>query len=75
VLESSGVGRVVLEQGSSETVFPGVTVSRLNGMRTTIEADPETARGRVFVFVEDDWSEQSYEFVQQTTDSAESHEE
>jgi hypothetical protein len=74
VLESSGVGRVVLEQGSSETVFPGVTVSRPGGMRTIIEADPETARGRVFVFVEDDWSEQSYEFMPEPTDSTGSHE-
>jgi hypothetical protein len=74
VLESSGVGRVVLEQGSSETVFPGVTVSCPGGMRTIIEADPETARGRVFVFVEDDWSEQSYEFMPEPTDSTGSHE-
>ena len=28
-----------------------------------IEADPEVARGRVFVFVEDDWGEQSFEIV------------
>lgn len=68
VLESSGVGRVVLEQGSSETVFPGVTISRPGGMRTTIEADPETARGRVFAFVEDDWSEQSYEFISESAE-------
>jgi hypothetical protein len=32
-------------------------------MRTEVEADPEVARGRVFVFVEDDWGEASYEFV------------
>jgi hypothetical protein len=40
-----------------------VTVRRSGDHRTTIEADPETARGRVFVFVEDDWGEESYEFV------------
>ena len=63
ILESSGVGRVILDDGESEEVFPGVTVRRPGGMRTEVEADPEIARGRVFVFVEDDWSEQSYEFV------------
>ena len=63
ILESSGVGRVILDDGEREEVFPGVTVRRPGGMRTEVEADPDVARGRVFVFVEDDWSEQSYEFV------------
>lgn len=63
IIESSGVGRVILNDGEREEVFPGVTVRRPGGMRTEVEADPEVARGRVFVFVEDDWSEQSYEFV------------
>ncbi|MFD1599767.1 DUF5796 family protein [Halobellus rarus] len=63
ILEATGVGRVVLEDGEAEEIFPGVTVRRPGGMRTEVEADPEIARGRVFVFVEDDWSEQSYEFV------------
>ena len=40
-----------------------MTVRRPGGMRTEVEADPEVARGRVFVFVEDDWGEASYEFV------------
>jgi len=63
ILEATGVGRVVLEDGEEEEIFPGVTVRRPGGMRTEVEADPEIARGRVFVFVEDDWSERSYEFV------------
>ncbi len=63
ILESTGVGRVILDDGESEEVFPGVTVRRPGGMRTEVEADPEVARGRVFVFVEDDWGEASYEFV------------
>ncbi|MBB6645327.1 DUF5796 family protein [Halobellus ruber] len=63
ILESTGVGRVILDDGGSEEVFPGVTVRRPGGMRTEVEADPEVARGRVFVFVEDDWGEASYEFV------------
>ena len=63
ILESTGVGRVILDDGETEEVFPGVTVRRPGGMRTEVEADPEVARGRVFVFVEDDWGEASYEFV------------
>lgn len=63
VLESTGVGRVLIAEGEEEEIFPGVTARRLGAMRTEVEADPETARGRVFVFVEDDWGEESYEFV------------
>ena len=63
ILEDTGVGRILLDDGDTEEVFPGVTVHRSGDHRTTIEADPETARGRVFVFVEDDWGEESYEFV------------
>lgn len=62
ILEDSGVGRIILEIGESEEVFPGVRL-RQSRERTEIEADPEIARGRVFVFVEDEWSENSYEFV------------
>ena len=63
ILESTGVGRVVLNEGDAEEVFPGVTVSRPGGRRTAVDADPEQARGRVFVFVEDEFSERSYELV------------
>ncbi|MEF8781248.1 MAG: DUF5796 family protein, partial [Haloferacaceae archaeon] len=62
ILEDSGVGRIVLDPGDREEVFPGVTVER-TGERTAVEADPDVARGRVFVFVEDEWSEESYELV------------
>ena len=62
ILESSGAGRIVLDNGESEEVFPGVTVS-VADHRTTVEADTDVARGRVFVFAEDDWTEQSYEIL------------
>ena len=71
ILESTGVGRVILDDGETEEVFPGVTVRRPGGMRTEVEADPEVARGRVFVFVEDDWGEDSYEFVADDSDGDE----
>jgi len=63
ILEDTGVGRILLDDGEKEEVFPGVTIRRTGDHRTTVDADPEVARGRVFVFVEDDWGEESYEFV------------
>ncbi len=63
ILEDTGVGRILLDEDETEEVFPGVTIRRTGDHRTTVEADPEVARGRVFVFVEDDWGEASYEFV------------
>ena len=62
ILEDSGVGRVVLDDGEETTVFPGVEVS-VDSYRVTVDADPEAARGRVFVFAEDGLGEQSWELV------------
>jgi hypothetical protein len=63
ILEQTGVGRVLLEAGEAEELFPGVSVTARQNDRCELEADPATARGRVFVFVEDDWGEQSFELV------------
>ncbi|GAB7093118.1 DUF5796 family protein [Halolamina litorea] len=63
ILEDTGVGRVMLDPDETEEVFPGVTAHHGEARRIEIEADPEVARGRVFVFVEDDWGEQSFEIV------------
>jgi hypothetical protein len=62
ILESSGVGRVVVDRDETESIFPGVEATN-RGYRIEVEADPEQARGRVFVFVEDELGEQSYEIV------------
>ncbi|MDS0298658.1 DUF5796 family protein [Halogeometricum sp. S1BR25-6] len=75
ILEASGVGRVVLDADEEEELFPGVRVRRTKSMRTEIEADPEVARGRVFVFEEDDWAETSYEFVTDAENEGESESE
>ncbi len=64
ILEDSGVGRVIIDRGERESLFPGVEAEN-HGYRIEVEADPEVARGRVFVFVEDDWGEQSYEIVRE----------
>ena len=63
IIETSGVGRVLLDEGEETTIFPGVTV-REAGYRVAVTADPETARGRVFVFEEDDMGERSFEIVE-----------
>lgn len=63
ILKSTGVGRIVLDGGEASEIFPGVTVATPDGMRCRVEADLDTVRGRVFVFVEDDWGEESYELV------------
>ncbi|AHG03839.1 hypothetical protein HALDL1_09670 [Halobacterium sp. DL1] len=60
ILESSGVGRVLLDPGEEEELFPGVTV-QVDGYAIEVTADPEEARGRVFVFEEDEIGEYSYE--------------
>ncbi|WP_135535130.1 MULTISPECIES: DUF5796 family protein [Halostella] len=60
ILETTGVGRIFVED--EEELFPGV-VARMDGHSIIIEADPEVARGRVFVFAEDELSEHSYEIA------------
>lgn len=65
ILEDSGVGRVLLEDGEETTVFPGVAVREVQ-MRTEVEFDPTVVDGRVFVFVEDEMGERSFELVENT---------
>ncbi|MFB6082439.1 MAG: DUF5796 family protein [Halanaeroarchaeum sp.] len=60
ILESTGVGRITLEKGEERTLFPGVTV-RLDGLAVEVEADPDQAGGRVFVFEEDELGERMFE--------------
>lgn len=62
ILEDTGVGRVMVANDEAEELFPGVTV-RAEAYAVEVEADPETARGRVFVFAEDEMSEHAYEIV------------
>lgn len=62
ILEDSGVGRVLLADSESTSVFPGVTVSR-DGFAFEVEADFETVDGRVFVFEESEMAERRYEII------------
>jgi hypothetical protein len=62
ILESTGVGRVLLDGGEETSLFPGVEAAN-HGYRTEVTADPEAARGRVFVFAEDEMGEAAYEIV------------
>lgn len=72
ILRDSGVGRVVVESGETDEVFPGVIVGR-EGQRNRVIADPAVAGGRVFVFVEDGWTERSYEIVAGPDDGLDAH--
>ena len=60
ILETTGVGRIYVDDETE--LFPGVTASK-DGHAVVVEADPEVARGRVFVFAEDELSEHSYEIA------------
>lgn len=62
ILRGTGVGRVLVEKDEETSIFPGVTVRR-SGYRIEVASDPEIARGRVFVFAEDERSERSWEIV------------
>ena len=63
ILESTGVGRVMLEGDDEEELFPGVTVST-EAYSVRVEADLSLVDGRVFVFAEDEMSEHAYELVE-----------
>jgi hypothetical protein len=73
ILEDTGVGRVLLEPGEGTTLFPGVEAEAApGGYRITVDADPNAARGRVFVFAEDATSEHSWEIVADEEGASES---
>ena len=72
ILEDSGVGRIMVDDDEREEVFPGVIVGR-TGQRNEVIADPEIAGGRVFVFVEDGWTERSFEIVEAPADGLDAH--
>ncbi|MFQ3319253.1 MAG: hypothetical protein ACI8UR_000803 [Natronomonas sp.] len=71
ILESTGVGRVIIERDEETSLFPGVDAEN-HGYRVEVSADPEAARGRVFVFAEDEMGEASYEIVNETPDEEDS---
>ncbi|WP_247728496.1 DUF5796 family protein [Halovivax limisalsi] len=63
ILESTGVGRVGLDDGERAELFPGVTAEAA-GHSVTVSADHSVVDGRVFVFAEDQLSEHAYELVE-----------
>ena len=62
ILESSGVGRVLLDLDEETTVFPGVAVTNTEH-RVYVDVDFTAVDGRVFVFAEDEMQEFSFEIV------------
>jgi hypothetical protein len=63
ILEATGVGRVLLAEDGETEVFPGVRAARVGDFRVEVRAVPDALDERVFVFAEDEWSEDGYEFV------------
>jgi hypothetical protein len=63
ILESTGVGRVLLDREEETALFPGVEAAN-HGYRIEVTADPSIVEGRVFVFAEDQRGETSYELVE-----------
>ncbi|ELZ16070.1 hypothetical protein C477_16290 [Haloterrigena salina JCM 13891] len=68
ILESTGVGRVMLDRDDEEELFPAVTVAT-EGYSIRVEADLSAVDGRVFVFAEDEMSEHAYELVERVDSS------
>uniref|UniRef100_UPI00261F1518 DUF5796 family protein n=1 Tax=Halorientalis sp. TaxID=1931229 RepID=UPI00261F1518 len=62
IIKESGVGRVILEDGEADELFPGVTVQDRQ-MRVEVSVDYDVTDGRVFVFEEDEMGERSFEIV------------
>lgn len=68
ILEATGVGRLLLPDDGEREVFPGVRAARVGDFRVEVGADPGAVDERVFVFAEDEWGEESYEFVSEEDD-------
>lgn len=68
ILESSGVGRVLLNKGEERTLFAGVEARR-NDLRYDIDVDDTFVDGRVFVFEEDQFEEYAYELTSTDADA------
>ncbi|MFB6154231.1 MAG: DUF5796 family protein [Halodesulfurarchaeum sp.] len=67
ILETSGVGRILLDSGETATVYPGVRAS-VDGLAVEVSADWADVDGRVFVFEEDELGEEMYELVDREAD-------
>jgi len=63
ILETTGVGRVMVDDGDEEPLFQGVR-ARSEAHRVEIDVDLSVVDGRVFVFIEDEMGEQSFEIVE-----------
>jgi hypothetical protein len=62
ILEGTGVGRMLVDQGEETVLFPGVRAAATSH-RIEVSVDFTVADGRVFVFEEDELGERSYEIV------------
>jgi hypothetical protein len=63
ILAASGVGRALLGESETTTLFPGV-IAHGGKLRCELELALDDLDGRVFVFEEDQFEERSYELVE-----------
>ena len=68
ILESTGVGRIILDDGATESLYPGVRGSR-QGERITVEVDTNAETAGVYVFVESQLKQDAYELQSVTAAS------
>lgn len=59
ILEETGVGRVLLGDGDTEALYPGVIATR-SGQTIEVEVDDALTDAWVFVFVENQFGERAY---------------
>lgn len=62
ILEETGVGRAIVDDGDEQSLFPGVRAS-VEAHRVTVSVDYGAVDGRVFVFIEDELGEDSVEIL------------
>lgn len=62
ILESTGVGRVLLDVDDREALYPGVTARR-SADQITIDVEADAIDGSVYAFVENQLDERVYRLV------------
>lgn len=65
ILESTGVGRVLLDEGDRETIYPGVIVER-TGERIHVSVSDLPAETRVYAFLENERGERAVRLTEQS---------
>lgn len=62
VLESTGVGRVLLDEDEAVSLYPGVQATRTDE-QITIDTEADAIAGAVYTFIENQLDERAYQLV------------